>query len=319
MKLHLSLPHDNQSNLFLFNGLKQFSEEFSFPIELTFTDHRHTSIERTVDYINKIKPDVCLILYLNELDTFIDYVDCPAKCGWIFDVTFGGKEIPQSSLASSIEKLNFFFSITPDHAKQFKNGYWVPEGCDPYSHFPIKSNVSYDITFVGQVTENSKFYIDRNFVHLDRQAWLLRIGSTFKKQMQIFGNLIGNTGLDSFHANRYLYSAWDNNVVSSNSLINLGHSGWPNVKYSWSARDYRVMAAKGFLLTNRIKGHTDFFKDEYNIALYSSDEECVDKIKFYLENESLRNKIAQRGMEKILSSFTFKHSFETIFTHMGII
>jgi hypothetical protein len=303
----------------LFNGLKRFSEEFSIPLDITFTDHRHTSIERTVEYINKINPDVCLILYLNELDTFVDHINCPIKCGWIFDVTYGGKEIPQSTLASSIEKLNFFFSITPDHAKQLKNGYWVPEGCDPYSHFPIKSLTQYDVTFVGQVTENSDFFKQRGFVHLDRQDWLLRIGETFKDKLKIFGNMVGVTHLDKYHSSKYLHSSWDNNVVSTNSVINLGHSGWPNVKYSWSARDYRIMAARGFLLTNRIKGHTDFFKDEYNIALYSSDEECIDKIRFYMANETLRLKIAQRGMERALGHFTFKHSFETIFAHLELL
>jgi spore maturation protein CgeB len=79
------------------------------------------------------------------------------------------------------------------------------------------------------------------------------------------------------------------------------------------------MATGGFLITNRIKGHTDFFQDGRNIVLYSSEEECIDKIEFYRDKPDLRKKIAILGMKTVLSSFTFKHSFEKMFQHMELI
>lgn len=313
------MPHDNQSNVYLVNGIRQFCDETGTVLDLTFSDHRNGSIQRTVEYINQVDPDICLFLYLNNLHEFVEYIECPMICGWTYDITFGGREIPDSALMKGIKHLDFLFTITPDHAKKIENGYWVPEGCDPYSHFPVTTNDNYGVSFVGQVTENSPIYRVRGFVHLDRQAWLSAIGERFPKQLSIYGNMIGNTKLSQYHSKQYLHNAWDNNVVSSNSTINLGHSGWPNVKYSWSARDYRVMAAGGFLLTNRIRGHSDFFKDGKHMAMYRSTEECLDKIAYYLQNPEERERIAQKGRERVLNHFTFKHSVETMLTHMEMI
>jgi hypothetical protein len=318
MKVHLSMPNDGQSNIFLRNGLHEFAREHALEIDFSFSDHRNHSIERTVDFINTIKPDVCLILYLNELEHFIDWIECPIKCGWIFDVTFGGVEVPVSSLRPGLDKLDYFFTISPDHAKAFPKGYWVPEGCDPWSHYPIKTNNYYGCTFVGQIVEDSQWYKQRGFVHLDRADWLKYLVEKFDDLIKIYGKIYGTVDLKGRHVGESITGNWGNNVVSANSIINLGHSGWPNIKYSWSARDYRIMAAGGFLITNRIKGHTDFFQDGRNIILYSSNEECADKIEFYRDKPDLRKKIADRGMNTVLSSFTFKHSFEKIFKHMEL-
>lgn len=312
------MPQDGQSNIYLYNGLRDFTRQYGLDIQLSFTDHRNQSIERVVNYINEINPDVCLFLYLNDLETFIDHVKCGYKCGWIFDVTYKGREIPDSVLKPAISKLDYFFSICPEHAKAL-GGFWVPEGFDPASHFPIHTNESYDVTFVGQVVEDSPTYRNAGFVHLDREKWLIKIAKSFKEKLKIFGAIYGDVLISELHTHKTLKTAWENNAVSTMSNINLGHSGWPNVKYSWSARDYRIMAANGFLITNKIKGHNDFFKDGRDIVLYESNDECVDKIGYYLNRPELREKIAQRGMEKVYSAFTFKHSFEKMFTHLEII
>lgn len=318
IKFHISMPHDNQSNVYLYNGIRQFAIQHGVSLSLTFSDHRKDSMERVVEYINKVKPDYCLFLFLNNLSEALDYVHCPNKLGWIFDVTFQGKEIPDSSLRPIIDKFTHFFTICPEHAKEV-GGFWVPEGCDPYSHYEIKSKDQYEITFVGQVVENSPSFKEANFVHLDREDWLVGIAKKFKKNLQIFGPMFGDVLVAQFHTGKVLSGSWDNNIVASNSKINLGHSGWPHVKYSWSARDYRIMASKGFLITNKIKGHDDFFKDGKNIVLYSSAEECVDKIDYYIKRPDLRETIAQKSYERVLSNFTFAHSFEKMFTHLEII
>ena len=188
MRLHLSMPNDGQSNVYMYNGLRMFARQYGIDLQLTFTDHRHQSIERVVEYINQVNPDVCLFLYLNDLLSFIDYIKVPKKAGWIFDVTFQGVEVPKSPLRPVIDKLDYFFSICPEHAKEV-GGYWVPEGYDPCSHYPIWSHEQYETTFVGQVVENSQPYRDANFVHLDREKCLTDIAKGINKDLQIFGPL----------------------------------------------------------------------------------------------------------------------------------
>lgn len=76
--------------------------------------------------------------------------------------------------------------------------------------------------------------------------------------------------------------------------IVIGHSGWPKVNISMSARDYRIMGAGGFLLTNHVKGIYEWFTKGM-CETYRSKEECVEKIKFYLENKVNRIVMAKIG------------------------
>ncbi|KKM03505.1 hypothetical protein LCGC14_1773790 [marine sediment metagenome] len=97
----------------------------------------------------------------------------------------------------------------------------------------------------------------------------------------------------------------DHNKMCQCTKINIGHSGWPNVELSMSARDYRIMAAGGFLLTNHVEGIEDWFEVGKMCDTYRSTEECLEKIKYYLEHEDERKAIAKYG-QKVVHE---KHKF----------
>ncbi|KKM77022.1 hypothetical protein LCGC14_1374300, partial [marine sediment metagenome] len=79
----------------------------------------------------------------------------------------------------------------------------------------------------------------------------------------------------------------------------------PNVQLSMSARDYRIMGAGGFLLTNHVDGIEDWFEIGKMCDTYRSPEECLTKIKYYLEHEDERKTIAAYG-QKVVHE---KHKF----------
>ena len=97
----------------------------------------------------------------------------------------------------------------------------------------------------------------------------------------------------------------DSNKLCQLSKIVLGNSTWPKVELSMSARDYRVMGAKGFLLTNHVKGIEEWFEVGKMCDTYKSPEECVEKIRYYLNNEDKRKAIAEYGMKVVHE----KHKF----------
>ena len=66
-----------------------------------------------------------------------------------------------------------------------------------------------------------------------------------------------------------------------------------------SQRVWDVLACKGFLLTNYQPEIELYFKDGIHLATYSSQEEMLDKIRFYLSHDDERKKIAQKGYDEM--------------------
>lgn len=72
-----------------------------------------------------------------------------------------------------------------------------------------------------------------------------------------------------------------------------------------------IMGCGGFVLSNYQKEIEEFFEIDKDIVVFKSAEECMDKIGFYLKNESLREKIAQSGYEKV-KKFSYDAGFERL-------
>ena len=77
-------------------------------------------------------------------------------------------------------------------------------------------------------------------------------------------------------------------------------------------RCMEIMCCGGFLLTNYQSELAQYFTDGEELAMFSSCEEMMEKIGFYLSHEEERIAIAKRGREKVGQLFSLEQSFETI-------
>jgi spore maturation protein CgeB len=66
-----------------------------------------------------------------------------------------------------------------------------------------------------------------------------------------------------------------------------------------SDRVYKIMAAQGFLLTNDWPGREKDFVDGDHCVIFKDVSDLNEKIEFYLENDTLREKIATSGHKKV--------------------
>lgn len=76
-----------------------------------------------------------------------------------------------------------------------------------------------------------------------------------------------------------------------------------------SSMNYRVLevlAAKGFLITDFKQDTADYFNEDRELLFYKNTEELIVKISKYLDEDFLRNKIAENGRAKILQYHTFR-------------
>ena len=72
-------------------------------------------------------------------------------------------------------------------------------------------------------------------------------------------------------------------------------------------RVFEGMACGKMVVTDKLPDYThidDLFIENEDIVYYSNDLEAIEKIKYYLENDKERERIARNGMEKVLSQHT---------------
>lgn len=101
-------------------------------------------------------------------------------------------------------------------------------------------------------------------------------------------------------------------LVFAGSKINLNitlrsiHSGIP-------LRVLDIMACGGFVLTNWQKEIAESFAEGEEIVTYSSLEECLAKVEYYLAHEEERRQIAAAGRKKVREMFSYQKGLEKLF------
>ena len=84
------------------------------------------------------------------------------------------------------------------------------------------------------------------------------------------------------------------------------------------ARNFEILAFGGFQLTNYVLFLEDYLDIGKEAAIYTSIEELLSQVKYYLENESNRKKIMINGYKRSCKEHTYFHKLKKIFKELGI-
>lgn len=82
-------------------------------------------------------------------------------------------------------------------------------------------------------------------------------------------------------------------------------------------RAFEIIGSGGFLLTNYQEDYLDCFEPGIDYVYYESYDDLLEKVDYYLSNESERAQIARNGYEKVKKYHTYKNRVETILETMG--
>ncbi len=113
-----------------------------------------------------------------------------------------------------------------------------------------------------------------------------------------------NCGMVDYH--RQMPLVFAGSRINLNITLRSIHSGIP-------LRVLDIMACGGFVLTNWQSEIAEHFRDGVEIALYSSLEECMDKVSYYLSHEEERRRIAQAGQRKVEETFSYRAGLLKLF------
>jgi hypothetical protein len=212
------------------------------------------------------KPDFVLFAKCNDMHYRV-VEECRKVTTTIMWMPDGGPNI-NDEFEAKLGHCDFVFcsaQYVADLAKGYcPNSYRVQGGYDSKVHYPIDVPKKRDAVFIGDL---------KGKVHDYRIK--------YKKEV-------------NFEVVTGVYNKNHSRVVSE-SRINLGFS----LGRSTSNRIYKLMAARGFVLTMPWEGMEKDFGIGIHLDIFSTPEQLQHKIDFYLADPWLREKIANQGYEKV--------------------
>jgi len=169
-----------------------------------------------------------------------------------------------SSLVDKINKCNLVFcSIWDAYLKAKAIGgdkvYFLQEGYDHLSNYPIDLPYKYDVAFIGGLRNK-------------------RIEYHNALKFPVIGNAYGV----------------EHSKIVSQTKINLNFT-----EGGTSDRTYKVLASKGFLLTEPWESMENDFEVGKDFDIFTNINELKNKITYYLQHEDERLKIAEHGHQTV--------------------
>jgi spore maturation protein CgeB len=86
-----------------------------------------------------------------------------------------------------------------------------------------------------------------------------------------------------------------------------------------TTRTFEIPAIGGFMLADRTDEHLEFFEEGKEAEYFESDDEYVEKIRYYLGNESARTHIARAGHRRcITSGYSYDDRIRAVLTELKL-
>lgn len=157
---------------------------------------------------------------------------------------------------------------------------WLPLACDPDVHRPHPVEKQWDVAFVGHVPLGIRSQL----------VWLVQ---------QHFPN--------SFIGLRYF-----DEYAQTLSAARVGFNR--SIKNDVNMRVFETLGCGTLLVTNDLSanGQDELFTPDQHLVVYDRPEELLDKLRFYLDRETTRQRIAGTGRAEVLSRHTYRHRMQTI-------
>lgn len=83
-------------------------------------------------------------------------------------------------------------------------------------------------------------------------------------------------------------------------------------------RNFEVPGCGGFLMTGYADNLSDYYRIGEQLAVFDSDADLIEKVRYYLSHEKERQAIAQAGYQRTLQEHTYTRRFSEIFETIGL-
>ena len=218
---------------------------------------------------------------------------------------------------------HFDFFTTPDVYGEMKyreiglhNAIHFPFGCNEQLFRKMDISKKYDVSFVGGWHPYREWLIDRirkAGISVEVVGYRWPKGEIDQEGMvRLFNESRINLNLSNS-------ASWDARylVSSPRAIINRLRSK-KNVE-QMKARIFEVNGCGAFQLSYYVEGLAGCYEIDREIGVYADADDLVEKIKFYLAHEALRESIASAAYKRTLEEHTFVRRFQAVFQRMGLL
>ena len=163
--------------------------------------------------------------------------------------------------------------------------FWLPLGCCPDMHHPVEAAEDHDVVFVGGTSAP---------VHTERA-----------RLIEVLNQHFSVLSLEHVHGEDMCRAFCRGRLAFNHSAVE-----------DLNMRVFEAMAMGRPLLTNRDSvpnGLLDLFEDGKHLIVYDSDEDLVQKVYRFLEDEAPRTAVARAGREEVLAKHTYRHRVDALF------
>jgi len=253
----------NLSQLFAFKDLGY--DVIGYNYRLKAAIHGNEYRDKDLVYLVKQRAfDLVVFSKCNvvSLEVFKKISDITTTCLWFMDALVNYDQ----EMKDKTKLVHYFccdkLNVLEHATKINKNSFYVCEGFDSTIDKPRDVDQIYDASFIGNIYGN--------------RAELL---SKLDVPVKVINNAFSNS----------------HSIEVSKSKINL------NMCTSDGASDrvYKIMAAKGFLITDDWPGREDIFIDGEHCVIFKDAEDLNQKINYYLKNPEEAKKIAEKGYKEV--------------------
>ena len=205
-----------------------------------------------------------------------------------------------------------------DMSEQFgvQNSFFIPHGFDPDIHKIVKiarrehDMFDCDVSFIGTYSpkkEQSLSFLKTHFPELTLKIW----GDQWQRatNSELFSCIQYQPVLGDFYA-----------IAIQCSLINLGILSEKVIGATSgdliTSRTFHIPACGGFMLHEKNAESALYFKEGEEAAFYVDNHDLVEKVKYYLENETERLAIKERGHLRVLREHSLDQRAQLILDHL---
>jgi len=153
----------------------------------------------------------------------------------------------------------------------------------------------------------ANYFLSRRVTAIERTEIMEMLGQRYSVNLYTPGTVdikgVKNCGKADYHQ--------EAPHIFANSKINLNIT-LRSIQTGISLRAFDIMGCGGFLLSNYQEDYLELFEPDEDIVLYYSYEDLLDKVDFYLKNETERKRIALNGYQKVITNHTYLQRVETI-------
>jgi spore maturation protein CgeB len=229
---------------------------------------------------------------------------------------------PPLEVVEQAKVYDAFFTIAEGRVDRFRaagvaSAEWLPEGMEPsiYEYHTVSQTdrevFRCDIALVGKLESDNPAYMERwKLVRrivdegFDIKWW----GPRLQRKIGTFVLGLLLSKVSRAYGGRFVWNETYAKAVHLSKIF-IARDAYPHIRLSMSSRAFTAMGLGAFYLTFPTDGIEEMFEPDKELVLFRSSDEMVDKIRYYLEHDEERERIAAAAQARVLAEHTYEHRF----------